>query len=292
MRWSPIRRFSSFYYKSGLTDVTAQLQEVCLDEQSKVHEFIACNRAGFGRTILHRLFSSFSSYSDFDVNGILNIYPLHLFTEAQLKVLMQRAKVDMIENALDIGSGCGDLTAALSGICRQKLITTETSHVMCQKLRDKGYECWREDVSTTYRQHIAKGHTFNLVSMLNVIDRTPKPNSLLLAAHSMLNKNGLLLLATPLPFRPFYFTNDFKFHNTRRKYGQPLETIPGLSKIGLWDEQAEILLKKVLPENGFEPVVFARLPYVSGGDYFTNYTALDDILVVSRKVELQQLVKK
>jgi hypothetical protein len=158
---------------------------------------------------------------------------------------------------------------------------------MCQRLRDKGFQSWCEDVSTTYHQRIAEGHTFDLVSMLNVIDRTPKPLSLLHAAHSMLNENGMLLLATPLPCRPFYFTNDFKSHNNTRskqsRYGQPSEAIAGLSKTGMWDEQAECLLRKVLPASGFEPLVFARLPYVSGGDFFKDHTKLDDIVVVARK---------
>ena len=171
-RCSPIRRLSSFCYRSGLTEYNVT-PEVCLEQQSEVQEFIAGNRAGFSKTIAQRVLQSFSSYSDFDINGMVNIYPLHLFTQEQLKTLMQCVQVDKVNTALDIGSGCGKLTIELNNIVSQKLITTETSPIMCQRLRDKGFQSWCEDVSTTYHQRIAEGHTFDLVSMLNVIDRTP-----------------------------------------------------------------------------------------------------------------------
>jgi hypothetical protein len=126
--------------------------------------------------------------------------------------------------------------------------------------------------------------------LLNVLDRTPRPSSLLAASHSLLKPDGLLLLATPLPFRPFYFTAN---HDTGKdapkykdpKYGKPLETLLTLRSSNSWDEQAESFLSSVLPENGFRPVAFTRLPYISGGDFFDDYVALDDLVVVAEKIE-------
>jgi 2-polyprenyl-3-methyl-5-hydroxy-6-metoxy-1,4-benzoquinol methylase len=217
-------------------------------------DFLTSNRAGFVRTLLHSFQTRFSSQSDFDINGSLDIYPLHLFSMIQLKKILKTGKknslfqderlnelfnnqsinectsnkdgivdtdsgpgpglksrysnIDKIRyNALDIGAGVGLVTDVLKDACKD-IIVTETSSVMSNRLRLKGYKCWNEDITLTYKDRIEEGYTFDLISMLNVIDRTPRPSSLLSAVHSLLKPNGMILIATPLPFRPFYFTSD------------------------------------------------------------------------------------
>ena len=252
--------------------------------------FLARNRAGLLKTICHRSLTAFTQKSDFDVNGLLDIYPLHLFTEAQLQALVHRAsgrRAPLAGRGLDIGSGCGEVTAVVRSVCDGDLVTTETSPVMAAKLREKGFECWCEDVAHTFQERAATAKEgFRLVSMLNVIDRTPRPATLLKAAWTLLDDDGYLLLATPLPFRPFYFTADHAnaspSSSSTRKHAQPLESL-GLSKDGKWEDQAEKLLAQVLPEHRFEPLAFARLPYVSAGDFFKPKTELDDIVLIARK---------
>jgi 2-polyprenyl-3-methyl-5-hydroxy-6-metoxy-1,4-benzoquinol methylase len=78
-------------------------------------------------------------------------------------------------------------------------------------------------------KRLAEGYQFDMVSILNIIDRTPRSATLLKAAHSMLSPDGLLLIATPLLFRPFYFTADHKItavtdKRKPEKYGKLLET--------------------------------------------------------------------
>ena len=252
--------------------------------------------------MMHRWLTNTSSKSDFDINGLLGIYPLHLWTSDQLQQLMQHAvgreSSARFAAVLDVGSGHGEVTTILRNAVvnndnGSKLVTTETSPVMAKRLENLGFECWNEDISMTYPQRIASGVSFDLVSFLNVIDRTPKPVTLLLAAHTMLKPDGLLLVATPLPFRPFYFTNDHKGHSRssshQRKHGQPLESL-GLTKTGTWDDQAETFLTNVLPSRGFTPLAFSRVPYVSGGDFFKPFTALDDIVVIARKTTIPTVV--
>ena len=298
------RRSAGFLFKSTQIRVPSlQAKELCLTQGSIVDDFVAKNRAGLIATLMHRWLTSTSSKSDFDINGLLGIYPLHLWTSDQLQQLMQHAvgsdSSARFTSVLDVGSGHGEVTTILRNAVVDnknggKLVTTETSPVMAQKLEHLGFECWNEDISLTYPQRIATGAaSFDLVSFLNVIDRTPKPVTLLLAAHNMLKHNGLLLVATPLPFRPFYFTNDHKGHSTstghQRKHGQPLESL-GLTKTGSWDEQAETFMSHVLPSRGFTPLAFSRVPYVSGGDFFKPYTALDDIVVIARKTAIPSVV--
>ena len=214
--------------------------------EAHLSTFLAKHRAGLLQTLAHRCLTAFSSKSDFDVNGLLNMYPLFLFSEVQLQALLQRATGDtkVVGRGLDIGSGCGNVTDTLRSVCAD-LTTTETSPVMAAKLRENGYDCWCEDVSSTYQQ---REERFRLVSMLNVIDRTPRPATLFKAASTLLEDGGYLLLATPLPFRPFYFTADHATASpslsSRRKHAQPLESL-GLSKDGKWEDQAEKLLSQV-----------------------------------------------
>ena len=41
--------------------------------------------------------------------------------------------------------------------------------------------------------------------MFNVLDRSPRPACLLRAARALLRPGGHLLIASPLPYRPFFF---------------------------------------------------------------------------------------
>jgi len=99
------------------------------------------------------------------------------------------------------------LASVSSSSSSSDVTATEMSPVMASRLRDSGYEVWEEDIATTASSRLARGQDkFDLISLLNVLDRTPLPNSLLKAANSLLKPGGKLLVATPLPFRPFYFT--------------------------------------------------------------------------------------
>lgn len=202
---------------------------------------------------------------------------------------------------------------------------TETSAVMSDRLRSKGYTCWNEDITLTYKERIEEGYTFDLISMLNVIDRTPRPSSLLSAVHSLLKPNGTILIATPLPFRPFYFSSDHIDKNnadndkndekkkknkissniidnvnnmsnenidnnkdntkdcTKSRQKKPME-IFNLSTDDCWEAQAEIFITEILPKHGFRCTGFSRLPYVSAGDFFTEYWILDDIVLTAEKL--------
>jgi hypothetical protein len=73
-------------------------------------------------------------------------------------------------------------------------------------------------------------------------DRTPRPLSLLRAAHRLLKPNGHVLLATPLPFRPFFFAANHKGAQVTgyatKRHGKPVESL-ALREGGSWDEQCQ-----------------------------------------------------
>jgi len=211
-------------------------------------------------------------------------------------------------SALDIGAGVGLVTDVLKDACKD-IIVTETSSVMSNRLRNKGYKCWNEDITLTYKVRIEEGYTFDLIAMLNVIDRTPRPSSLLSAVHSLLKPNGMILIATPLPFRPFYFTSDHMDkknttdnmnnkkkissindknknildYNTKNRQEKPIENFC-LSPNDCWEKQAEIFITEILPKHGFRCTGFSRLPYISAGDFFTECWILDDIVLTAEKI--------
>jgi 2-polyprenyl-3-methyl-5-hydroxy-6-metoxy-1,4-benzoquinol methylase len=261
------------------------------------------------RTRLHRLLRKF--FSDFDVNGLLDAYPLHLFSTAQLQQLLRGAGAPpSFEKALDIGAGVGLVTDELRPLC-SNVLTTETSRGMARRLRNAGYECWEEDIAETVGGRVQSHRagpprnyaevtqtprtehegTFELVSILNVIDRSRQPAGLLRAAHRLLDpERGWLLLATPLPYRPFYYEG-------ARTYAPVAEESLALPRARQWkpseadtaaEEEwalgAERLLNRVLPSQGFQVVAFSRLPYISAGDADDDLAYLDDVMLLARPI--------
>eukprot|EP00747_Dinoflagellata_sp_TGD_P198765 gnl/TRDRNA2_/TRDRNA2_71854_c0_seq1.p2 gnl/TRDRNA2_/TRDRNA2_71854_c0~~gnl/TRDRNA2_/TRDRNA2_71854_c0_seq1.p2 ORF type:complete len:183 (-),score=31.70 gnl/TRDRNA2_/TRDRNA2_71854_c0_seq1:58-606(-) len=161
-------------------------------------------------------------------------------------------------------------------------------------------EVWCEDIAETAPKRAAAGEgNFSLVALLNVLDRCASPRRLLSAVHRLLAAppgcssrsaaGGLLLLATPLPFRPAYFGWSTWFS------GRPLEglgltssskstTASDMASDIAFAEHSLQLLEDVLPAAGFEPVAVSRVPYLSAGDAFNPFWELDDLIVLARRV--------
>jgi len=200
-----LRRFSSpppkdlnfsisanYPYPSSLPPLFTDLSSLSTSSQ-----FIAASRAPLLPTLLHKFYTTFSSASDFSINGELDIYPLHLFNTPQLQLLLSLGNIPTPSSVLDIGAGVGNVTASFSALTPSPKITcTETSPVMADRLRSLGYETLTEDITHTHPSHTPK---YDLISMLNVLDRTPEPASLLDAAHALLRPDGHILLGKLLP---------------------------------------------------------------------------------------------
>lgn len=243
-------------------------------------------RASLPLTALHRLLCGLP-VDDFDVNAWLGIYPLHLFTNFQISQFLAAAKVPMpLPRILDIGTGEGNVTKELRPCC-QEMVACETSSGMAHRLQRLGYTVWCEDVAYTASKRAASGDGgFSLVSALNVLDRCAAPKQLLDAAHLLLKSQpAWLLLATPLPFRGAYYGWKTMWS------GSPVEALEfsggkenNCDEEESWATQAEELVEKHLPAAGFEVTAVSRLPYLCGGDAFTPFRELDDIIVLARKV--------
>jgi len=232
----------------------------------------------------------------FDINALLGMYPLHLCSVDQLRLLASHTKrfaePPRFGRVLDVGAGEGGVTKILKELSSQ-LIATETSSRMAERLRRRaGVEVWNEDISHTAKSE-RQGERFDMITFLNVLDRASRPISLLRAAHHLLRSEGWLLLSTPLPFTG-------AFHNGVQ-WQPPLEdllppTRPQLHGLAntkypeypspVWEEDAAELMGDTLPSHGFEVHAFGRLPYISAGDSEApEGYILDSVLILAKRLE-------
>jgi len=286
----------SLRWPSGSQPPVPRFVQLAADEVTDdfARDAATSHRLGWIGTRLHRLLRNWKS--DFDINGMLNSYPLHLLSTEQLRQLLAAADAPQhFARALDIGAGSGKVTAQIAPLCGT-ITTTETSAAMARRLRASGYECWERDLSDgppTATAPNTEG-VFDLVCMLNVIDRSQRPAGLLRAARKLLRSDGgsddgWLLLATPLPYRPFFYQGaDVLAPSTADSLGLPpaLKWTPSNDDANgdEWGKHAQLLLERIMPTHGFEPIAFSRLPYISAGDADTPLMALEDLIVLARPI--------
>ena len=254
----------------------AETPFVRLDVDTAAAEYIARSRAarhGLFKTWLHRCLRSL--FSDFDVNGLLGTYPMHVLSTQQWRALLSPL-MDPDPSAhaapdrrwgrlLDIGAGRGDATSQLARLFDHTTVT-ETSAPMARRLRKLGFECIEEDVAASTRWT----HDFDAVSLLNVLDRCDNPMSLLGAARSALRPGGVLVVALVLPYSPFVYD-----HGKPRAPRQRLPIVSQSFEVAA----AEFVTMSLVPL-GLRMVSLSRAPYLSGGDARAPLYELDDLIAV------------
>lgn len=256
------------YYDADVAALSPRLRDrfVKLSRDAATDAFLAQARRGrhsWWRTQLHRLLRQFMS--DFDVNGLLNMYPLFVASTEHWRLLLGPQRVRRL---LDVGSGSGNVTQSLLPLADQ-VITTELSRNMAERLRRSGLECHEIDLA----ERDLPGERFELITCLNVLDRTPRPRQLLRRMHHHLEPGGRLLLGLALPYNPFFFRG-----NTTP---EPLERLacaePG------WESAVNSLVEHELEPLGFDVLTVSRTPYLSFGDADSSLYELDDALLVCKK---------
>ncbi|KAF4314690.1 hypothetical protein BBO99_00004627 [Phytophthora kernoviae] len=214
-------------------------------------------------------------YSLTDANGILGRGQMFVLSRAQVqKLLHQEHSVPGGGSLLDIGAGDGNVTASLASLVDQ-VTTTEASAPMVANLNARGYN----SVQTCDLQHefVQSRKPYNIISMLNVLDRADKPLTMLREIREMLHpENGLFLLAVVLPFSAFVEVDTQRI--------APSEKLPmtgGLCSQGAsFEVAASLLLRNVLLPAGFKLRHFSRVPYLCRGDLQQPYYVLSDAIFV------------
>lgn len=220
----------------------------------------ARERHGAFRTAAHRFLRQFMS--DFDVNGWLDMYSLFLLSRAHWITLLGDERIPRL---LDVGAGSGKVTSELLPLV-DHAVATELSKRMAQRLRARGIECHEIDLA----EGGLDGRQFELITCLNVLDRTARPKKLLRRLRSLLASGGKLVIALALPYRPFYY--------------QGPATPDPLEPLACTDESFELavtqLIERELEPIGFEVTSLSRAPYLSFGDTKRELYQLDDAILV------------
>ncbi|MCC6216596.1 MAG: methyltransferase domain-containing protein [Polyangiaceae bacterium] len=219
-------------------------------------------RAGRLRGALHALLRPW--LSDFEVNGLLGTYPLFLLGTEQWQRLLGDARRGRL---LDIGAGDGGVTAHLApGF--DEVVVTEAARSMRLRLARRGWVTHAPGVASDG----VPGSPYDVISLLNVIDRTARPRTLLERARHGLAPGGSLVVSVPLPYRPHWYDGG-RTHD-------PLERLPIDGPT--WEIGATALVEGVLEPLGLEPGPFTRAPYLSAGDRRRELYVLDTVIATAR----------
>lgn len=245
---------------------------VHLKADSRTQHFVeSCRRKphGIALTMAHRTLTRF--FSDFDVNGALGAYDMHLLSTAQWQALLQAAPGCRRQGGhlLDVGAGDGNVTSELAALF-DRVSATETSRSMVRRLRARGYKAHRRDIA----HEPIGGEIYDAVALLNVLDRCASPMALLESAGRSLATGGVMLLALALPYRPLFYAGARATSPMR-----PLSLNPEQG----WEASVARLISEVLVPADYEVVRFSRAPYLSRGDAQQNLYVLDDVIVVARR---------
>jgi hypothetical protein len=115
---------------------------------------------------------------------------------------------------------------------------------------------------------------YGIISLLNVLDRTPRPRALLRAVVAHLPSPGTLLLSLPLPYDPFFYAG-----SVTRSPEEPLRV-----EAQGWEEAVTQLCRRELEPLGLAVSALTRAPYLSGGDADHPAYVLDSVVLALRKL--------
>lgn len=209
--------------------------------------------------------------SDYDANALLDFYPLFVLSTAQWRVLLGEHAGGQL---LDIGAGSGEVTAELAPLF-EAVTTTETSRGMARRLRARGYTCHGVDLAEEAPPQLRAG-AFEVVSLLNVIDRAARPLTLLERASALVAPGGRLVLATPLPLSTHVHVAGGTVDAE--------EVLPSDPQATTWEPALSALVTRVLAPLGLEVERFTRVPYLSRGDADAPIYVFDDAILVLRRM--------
>ena len=208
-----------------------------------------------------------------DANALTNRGKMHLFSTSFLKKHLYENSDSTTDNlVLDVGAGDGNITSTIEPFA-STIYATEVSKHMRGRLKERGYV-----VSTEVPTDVA----FDVVLLLNVLDRCDAPSELLQILMDRISPNdGTLVMSVVLPFCPFV-------ENTHKKQLAPTRPLvfrgKALCRDGASFEESLVrLVEDVLVPMGFEVTKWTKLPYLCEGDAEAEYYVLDDAVLFLKK---------
>jgi SAM-dependent methyltransferase len=200
----------------------------------------------------------------YDANAMLGAFSMRVLSTEQWKVLLGDRACGRL---LDVGAGDGEVTAQTAPLF-DEVVATETSSPMARRIRKRGFTCHEVDLATEPLPDDAG--RFDVISALNVLDRTARPLTLLERLPDLLAPGGVLVAAVPVPVRPTVFVGPVQV--------DPEELLPA----GEAEFEAAVtdLWRFLLEPLGYRPLALARAPYLCRGDPRRPVEVLDDAVFV------------
>ena len=179
---------------------------------------------------------------------------------------------------LDVGAGDGGVTAVLARHFRV-VDATEVSAPMAARLRARPFLSRVVQTAFLTPESLPDGDgAYDVVSILNVLDRTDQPAALLAAARRLLAPGGRLLLAVVLPFSEFVEDGA-----VRRHVHGPLPMAGARCADGAdFETSLNALLSRAIIPAGFDVLSVSKVPYLCRGDWRKSFYVLFDAIIVAR----------
>tara|TARA_B110000208_G_scaffold179351_1_gene228092 strand:- start:1745 stop:2734 length:990 start_codon:yes stop_codon:yes gene_type:complete len=207
-------------------------------------------------------------------NGAVGRGQMHVLSTAQLRTILlavrstqpPSTKSSRRQRLLDVGAGDGTVTAQLAPLF-DEVVTTEVSSSMARSLRARRWRC----VQTADLAELlpSEAGRYDVVTLLNLLDRCSQPRALLTAAKTLLAPDGVLLIAVVLPFEPFVERGPCKL--------RPAERLPILARD--FEGAVAEIVRDVLAPAGLAARVVSRVPYLCKGDMTSKYYVISDAIV-------------
>ena len=164
-----------------------------------------------------------------------------------------------LNRILDVGAGDGHVTeTAYRSVC-DELEVMEASFGCVESLKSNpniDHVHFETGLQNICRE--SQDRKFDLISMLNVLDRCDKPVSMLRDAKSILAERGKLLVALTYPHRPFVVEKDV----IKAKQS---EAFLDLDSQATFEDFVDHCADNVFASNGYHVERFTRVPYICAG---------------------------
>lgn len=210
--------------------------------------------------------------SDYDANGLVGTHDMRVLGTDQWRQLLDVATLTRLSNGrlLDVGAGDGNVTAELAPLVRE-VVATETSSGMAKRLRKRGWVT--HEVDLVERGLPDDAERFDAIALLNVLDRTSRPLTLLERLRALAMPEARLLCAVPFPLRPHVHVGASTV--------DPDELLPRVPPgEHVWERQAGAFAELLFPPLGWRVLRLARAPYLCRGPAKQPVLTLDDAIFV------------
>lgn len=264
-------RTREFEYGLDLARLPAELAAryfaLCADDETRAFQaFAAHTRHGAIRSGLFSWLRRFMV--DYDAYGWLDMYRMHLLSEAQWRALLELPKEhDAQGHFLDVGAGRGDASAGLCAVYKHRS-AIEPAKPLRRALLRRGFSILDLDLCD---EPLPVGQKFACITCLNVIDRVLRPRAMVAHLRDRLAPGGQLVISVPIPLRPHVDCGSATVSQE-----QPLPRAPGAT----FEAYTAKLCLDFLQPLGLHIERVSRAPYLCQGDVDQPLHVLDALVLV------------